>query len=243
MALDGGPDDLRRIERLHGMTVLDLSGPPPAGLVPADGWARAIHRVMEMGRIAVLSAWLSRRCPPTVNDRELALLARQLLDDLEAAAPAGQNPHSPPADADSRPRVEAEPTEREPCSDGSGKLAHPAHRPRQSAEASSPAAGARPPGPSVLFHPEDRAILDKLEHLDDLVYDAIAGREEAMAQLRALWPQLRDELGEPLLAESREQYLRYGLSIWQDYLRPAGLPDPARALHSLDVLCLLFDEA
>jgi len=50
MALDGGPDDLRRIERLHGMTVLDLSGPPPAGLVPADGWARAIHRVMEMIR-------------------------------------------------------------------------------------------------------------------------------------------------------------------------------------------------
>ena len=44
-----------------------------------------------------------------------------------------------------------------------------------------------------------------------------------------------------LLAESREQYLRYALSIWEDYVEKDGHRDPARAVQALDVLCLLFE--
>jgi hypothetical protein len=43
------------------------------------------------------------------------------------------------------------------------------------------------------------------------------------------------------LGESREQYLRYSLSIWEDYVEKDGMRDPARAVQALDVLCLLFE--
>ncbi len=96
-------------------------------------------------------------------------------------------------------------------------------------------------GPSANFDRTDPVLLEKLERLDDLVFDAIAGREGALEQLTQYWPKVRAELCEPLLAESREQYVRHALSIWQTCLTPEGLRDPTRAISALDVLCLLFD--
>jgi hypothetical protein len=43
------------------------------------------------------------------------------------------------------------------------------------------------------------------------------------------------------LAESREQYLRYALSIWEEFNEKDGQRTPVRAVHALDVLCLLFE--
>ena len=86
-------------------------------------------------------------------------------------------------------------------------------------------------------------MLDQLEHLDDLVYEAISGQAGAMEQLRAAWPKLADELGEELLAESREQYLRYALSIWEECAQADGVRQPTQAIQALDVLCLLFGDA
>lgn len=79
-----------------------------------------------------------------------------------------------------------------------------------------------------------------LELLDDLVYGAINGRPDSLAELTVLWPSLLNHLGPQRLDESREQYLRFALSIWSDYLA-----DPEcgakRAAAALDVICLLFD--
>jgi hypothetical protein len=50
-------------------------------------------------------------------------------------------------------------------------------------------------------------------------------------------------LGDELLAESREQYLRQSLFIWQDAVDADAARDPTQAIHALDVLCVLFDEA
>ena len=54
---------------------------------------------------------------------------------------------------------------------------------------------------------------------------------------------MKSELGEGLLAESREQYIRYALSLWQEAAEIGGDRDPARAATALEVLCVLFDEA
>ena len=82
----------------------------------------------------------------------------------------------------------------------------------------------------------------RLEALDDAVFDAVQGNAPALADLYKLWPAVKLELGEALLAESREQYIRYALSIWREPADSEGNHDPARAVHALEVLCVLFDE-
>jgi hypothetical protein len=122
-----------------------------------------------------------------------------------------------------------------------GGPAHAAHR--RFAKSLTKARGRSGAGPSVNFAAETPEIVEKLEHLDDLVYDAIAGHSAAMEQLQALWPRLLKELGDPILAESREQYLRYALSVWQECADRNGIRNPASAHQALDVLCLLFGDA
>ena len=45
-----------------------------------------------------------------------------------------------------------------------------------------------------------------------------------------------------MLANSREQYLRFALTIWESCVDDNGIRNPARAVQALDVLCLLFEE-
>jgi hypothetical protein len=64
-----------------------------------------------------------------------------------------------------------------------------------------------------------------------------------MERLQAAWPKLMGELGDEVLAESRVQYLRYALSIWEECAETDGIRNPTRAIQALDVLCLLFGDA
>ena len=68
-------------------------------------------------------------------------------------------------------------------------------------------------------------------------------RPSSLEQLRTVWPRLLGELGDDDLAESREQYLRYALSIWTECVDAGAIRDPTRAIQVLDVLSLLFGEA
>jgi len=56
--------------------------------------------------------------------------------------------------------------------------------------------------PSAILDPNSPEVLEKLEHLDDLVYEAIRGHVSSLEQLRIVWPKLFNELGEEMLAES-----------------------------------------
>ena len=120
--------------------------------------------------------------------------------------------------------------------------AHKAHQRFGKSASCETAAAEMPPGPSKSLDPDSPEIVEKLEALDDAVFEAINGREESLQRLTSLWPVLRTELGEDLLAESREQYLRYAMSIWQQCVDRETVRDPLRAVHALDVLCVLFDE-
>jgi hypothetical protein len=108
--------------------------------------------------------------------------------------------------------------------------------------ASASAAQSQDPPPSVLLDPNDPEVLAKLEHLDDLVYEAIGGKAAAMRELQQYWPLVRQQLGNELLVESQEQYLRYALSTWTESIESDALREPAQAVHSLEVLCVLFNE-
>jgi len=122
------------------------------------------------------------------------------------------------------------------------RQAHEAHPRYREGSCSSACGDCQPSAPSQLLDPDDPEVLEKLEHLDDLVYDAISGRSAAMEELKTAWPRLRDELGDELLAESQEQYLHYALSTWVGSIEPEAIRNPARAVQSLEVLCVLFDQ-
>lgn len=237
-ALSDDPAERRWVAHQPNVTVLELTDTRFVEATPLDGWARLIERVLTLGRTSFLATQLSKR-RFNLAAGDLSALGLQLLEDLDASAlrtdhgeQEGNNPCAEKADC----RLP------EPKRSDDRKRAHAAHR--QPARRPDPAtmAGPKRAAPSRTLDLDSPQLLEKLECLDDTVYEAIDGQAAALERLETLWPQILAELGDELVAESRAQYLRYALSIWEDCLDPGSTREPDRALRALDVLCLLFDE-
>ena len=84
-------------------------------------------------------------------------------------------------------------------------------------------------------------ILEMLERIDDLVFAAISGDSTALGELEVLWPTVAGDLDPVLVEQSREQYLRCALSIWNECV-DGQIRRPERAVAAIDVLCVLFEE-
>jgi hypothetical protein len=227
VTLSGEPAERQWVARYQNVTVLELRGKGSPQTVPLDGWAQLIERTLAAGRISFLAAQASkRRFQLTLDD--LPALGLQLLEELDASELDDcQSIDEAPWHA---------PTTR-------GQRTHAAHRRFGKSVGLHPTADPSASPPSTALDPGSPEVLEKLEQLDDLVYESIGGRSATLEQLRELWPKVSAELGEPLLAESLEQYLRYALSIWDECSDGDGVRDPSRAIQALDVLCLLFGEA
>lgn len=237
VALSGDPAERRWVAHHHNVTVLELADGRLAESMPADGWARLIDRVLASGRTSFLSTQLSkRRFHLATND--LDALGLQLLENLDASALREDHQRTegdrPIPQADDLPAA----------SKGSEGLkhAHAAHSRFAKSSGAATAAELKAAGPSKAIQATSPEVLDKLEHLDDVVFEAIDGQATALEQLDTLWPEVLAELGTELVAESREQYLRYALAIWEQCLGASGVRDPSRATRALDVLCVLFGE-
>ena len=224
----------RQAEHRFRATVLDLSQSPPVEFTPLDGWARLIEHVLRTGRISFLASQFSkRRFELTMDD--LPALGLQLMEEFDdTVLPAKRQEER----AKPRPTAPAAPND---WLDGlqrrTRRIAVSAAARRWPCRKREARRGRRRrPGAD---RPE---VLARLERLDDLVIEAIDGDAKSLAQLRQEWPNLHEELGAELLADSREQYLRHALCIWQGSVEPHGLRDPARAVHALEVLCILFDD-
>ena len=222
-ALPDDPAQQRWLAHQPGLTTLDLCRDPASAKGLVHDWARFIYRVLSLGNFAFLSEELARpRTDFTLAD--LPVLGLQLLDEFEAVA-FGQ------------------------AHEVKARQAHAAHHKFQKTVAAGSQSATRSTGcPAVICPPSERLDADstevvaRLEALDDAVFDAVQGKAAALADLHKLWPALKIELGEALLAESREQYIRYALSIWREPADIEGNHDPARAVNALEVLCVLFDE-
>jgi hypothetical protein len=255
VALPSDPAERRWLEHHNNVSTLDLSGRTPPPSQSWDGWSRFIERLLSTGRTAFFSTQMSKR-RFNLAPEDLPVLGLQLLEDLDATAlqnqctrqegrsvtgtaedSAGEIP------ANEFPRIAATGADQP---DGEKlaafiQRAHAAHRQFAKSAAESAKAKEGHSGPAETLDPESPAILERLELLDDLVYESIGGNAQAMRQLQSVWPALQKELGESLLCDSREQYLRYALSIWEDYVEKDGRREPTRAVQALDVLCLLFE--
>ncbi|MCA9099588.1 MAG: hypothetical protein KDA63_00455 [Planctomycetales bacterium] len=85
-------------------------------------------------------------------------------------------------------------------------------------------------------------VREELEQLDDMVFEAIAGKRSAIESLRTLWPQLATNLPQDMLDESRFQYLRHAISLWRDCVDAEEFRLPGQAVAALDVVDVLFEQ-
>jgi hypothetical protein len=223
VALPSERKEQRRLEQTCNLSLLRLEERPPVEFTPVDAWSRLVLRVLRDGRTPLLDRWFSRE---EILLHDLPACGLEFLEEIETAT----------ADcvANGEAAVGEEVT-------GAGFQNGPASlRPVSGEPHKSCLSPLSASPPSRLIDPHDPEVLRLLEKLDDLVFAAITGPPEVVAELQSFWPQVRGTLDESLLIESREQYLRYALSLWEGSSGPEGVCQPQRAVASLDVLCLLF---
>jgi hypothetical protein len=249
------PKELKQFIRQSGCVPFDLTCPSEFTPALEHGWALFLHEVLLREKPGTLSAQFAH--PRTgLTLRGLDQLGRDLLADanvwqsyvspehhddepevipfVPAAASLSATPPSPIAASDERG---AEPVA------ATLTRAHAAHtrfeHTRRAAVA--PTLDALPPTSAVAEAIAlDPALQERLEHLDDIVFDAIDGKSEALEELKTLWPQLTRQLAAAAIDESREQYLRRALDVWNQTNPPGESRDAARATAALDVLCVLI---
>ena len=240
-------EERRRARQDNTIMTVDLAGKKTANFLPTDDWARAVYRIVETGRTSVLSRWFDDLSDDVSIDR-LNATGLELLEELgaESVSPSGLRS---PMETTSDSRRDTSLPENVP-SEGSGEIAHSSssRASRQLAHAAhsqfsgTSSATERVAGPSAALGADHPEVLARLEMLDDLVFDAIKGDSGSLEQLRTAWPRLKEELGAELLGQSREQYLRYALQVWEKCVEASGVRPTTKAVNALDVLCLLFDE-
>ena len=88
-------------------------------------------------------------------------------------------------------------------------------------------------------------VRELLEQLDDVIFAAIGGCELSLAEARALWPELVDQLGCHRIEESRKQYLRFAIDVTEQFEAQAAYSDEQgwrsaeRAIAALEIISLL----
>jgi len=267
VALPAETDEQRRANRLYNLSVLNLADEPPSEFTPSESWARLVERVLKSSQVSFLGRHLSED-HDDCSLQNLSAFGLQLLEELDTSlllqgtsgseSKTDQTPTfalgKPRWTNDTGNRGRARPKTTSPKrfpgeSDDPGgsneyRRGHEPHKQFQgSSSPSTPECQLT--APSKALCSDSPRMREKLRQMDDLVYQAMSGSSDSVDELRAFWPRLRTELGEEMIAESREQYLRYALKIWEE---GAGHPHPdnprqsARAVQALDVICVIFDE-
>lgn len=242
LAVGHDAEQRRRARQSDEATLVDFSSEPAKQFPPADGWARAIQRILDTGRTSLLIRWFDGHASLSSLD-QLNVAGLELLEELEGnvAVPASiafDAPLRDEANITDAEQVTPAPTDSTKSPRPSAQLAHAAHSQFQGVSAKQD----RTPGPSRRLAAEHPEVVASLETLDDLVYNAIKGSASSLEQLQKTWPRIKAELGDDLLIQSREQYLRYALQVWDKCVEASGVRPTDRAVKALEVLCLLFDE-
>lgn len=92
--------------------------------------------------------------------------------------------------------------------------------------------------PDPASRPE---VIARLEALDDVIFPAIEGSQQALAEAEPAWKQAVAELGPGAVQESRREYLRYARSTW-DFLRRQATINPFRLFAVLKIIALLMGD-
>jgi hypothetical protein len=227
--------EARRLKRQPQIKVVDLNDNPPADFCPS-GWAAYLFEALAIDSLALVASE-QQQSRPGLRLSALGELAEQLIhhlhDGTHDTKPISDDHENRKASSHERPQG---------ASGGEWHSELPANETLfrlQPAGVVTPPIVERTSGPSTTLKAPSREVLEQLEHLDDLVFETINGRQPALDELTQCWPALANQLPADLVAESREQYLRYAIKLWQSH--GGDVPrDPAWAFAALDVLSVLF---
>lgn len=86
--------------------------------------------------------------------------------------------------------------------------------------------------------PIDEEVVARLEALDDVVFPAIDGDQNALRRLEPSWQLALAALGPEAVHESRQQYLRYARATW-DFLKNQTLERPHQLLAVMHIIMML----
>ncbi len=245
LCLSDDPVEIRRLSRLGERTLLDLNGKPPQCFTAANGWGGLVANSIAAGRTEFLARQLAKP-RPTLTLEQLPALGRQLLEQMAEDAPLpAVTPETPPPaavgpTAAQPPSVVAAAAAAATDDRHRADAAHPRFQHTLQPKARSSLAEWSD-DPSIAIGAQCPQALETLELLDDLVFESIAGKPGAFDELKALWPTALAQVGEALIEESREQYLRHALRVWQDCVEGDQIHNPALAVSTMDVICLLFN--
>lgn len=89
---------------------------------------------------------------------------------------------------------------------------------------------------------QDVDPIARLEWLDDLMFAAIDGDPVALDCAADAWQKTRDELGEPALEESRQQYVRRAQTVWRTLRYEPNHP-PHKVFAAIEIISLLAGKA
>jgi hypothetical protein len=245
LSLGDDAEERRRTRQIDGLTLIDLADKSASQFAPTGSWARAIYQIVEAGRSSLLTRWFENHSSQ-LTLAQLSSLGLDLLDELNrntiptatAGFPSQAEPHGAEDEISNLASEESSQASSSSPAQPTRQLAHAAH----ARFTGSSAAEKREPGPSGTLACEHPQVVASLEALDDLVFAAIKGDNSSLVRLQSAWPQIKAELGEELLGQSREQYLRYALHVWDQCVEDSGFRPTDRAVNALEVLCLLFDE-
>lgn len=245
LSLGDDQAERRRLGRQSSMAIIDLAQVNTSGpFAHPEGWAGLVAFALAAGKSSVLAGPESLSLPTTTaeldelgNELKLELAGATYRTSRSASKGDYTNPHSDSANAHVEPAPTFSPVGSSAPTVQRGDAAHATFAGTQA----SSLATSHVTGPSASLHTRAQSpeVVEMLEHLDDMVYTAMSGDTSALAEVEVLWPLVLDELGPELVDESREQYLRFALTVWTEFLnQPEGTT--ALAAAALDVLLVLF---
>ena len=99
----------------------------------------------------------------------------------------------------------------------------------------------QPASPGEPEPHEQPEVTARLEALDDIIFPAIDGSQQALAEAEPAWKEAVAELGPGAVQESRREYLRYARSTW-DFLRRQATCHPFRLFAVLKIFGMLMGD-
>jgi hypothetical protein len=254
ICLPNNTPENQRLARQYGFSLFEQKHPPPDNL-RLGGWASFITAAIASGNAEYLATELARPRESLVPEG-LDALGNELAQGLRAL----QSVPAPPRTVrDPGPLAESSSTRRSlprPASVEAVAVKEPVD-PWQRADGAHrgvPLVAATITGseePVVLKIEEEPAqvlaracpaALHSLRQTEDTIFEAMAGKAQALDRLVVLWPKLLTQLGPSRADAARERYLRYAMAVWRQLNTADELADPQRGLHAMEVVSLLFGQ-
>jgi hypothetical protein len=256
ICLPNAATDNQRLQRQQFLALLELKHLPPS--TQLDGWAGFVSAMVHTGNSDYLADVLEVE-RPGLSISQLDALGNELIQKLPAwraarsAASAsssrgGSSGSDEPADvrspAPSKSSLPQGTPDQWQRADGSHARRGAALGLAAEASSESPSVQATleiEATPAADLATRCPAARKALERLEDAIFETLAGKRQARAELEKLWLEVSARVGAALVDPARQEFLRYTLSLWRQVASSHGMRNAACADPALEIVCLLIE--